>query len=70
MTDAQWWELAAPAFSKVFDPARFPVAARVGQAAGEAHQAAFDVDHEYEFGLDRVLDGLTTLVGSQVGMGT
>jgi AcrR family transcriptional regulator len=62
MTDAQWWEIAGPALSEVFDPARFPVAGRVGQAAGEAHQAAFDVDHEYAFGLDRVLEGLATLI--------
>ncbi|MEV6846168.1 TetR/AcrR family transcriptional regulator [Actinoplanes sp. NPDC051411] len=62
MTDAQWWEAAAPALSKVFDPARFPVAGRVGQAAGEAHQAAFDVEHEYSFGLDRVIEGLAALI--------
>jgi AcrR family transcriptional regulator len=62
MTDAQWWEAAAPALSEVFDPARFPVAGRVGQAAGEAHQAAFDVEHEYAFGLDRLIEGLATLV--------
>jgi AcrR family transcriptional regulator len=64
ITDAQWWEAAAPALAKVFDPARHPVADRVGTAAGHAHQAAYDVEHEYAFGLDRIIDGLAVLIDS------
>jgi AcrR family transcriptional regulator len=62
ITDAQWWSKQAPLLERVFDAARFPVAARVGAAAGEEHQAAVDPVHAFEFGLERVLDGIDALV--------
>jgi AcrR family transcriptional regulator len=62
LTDEQWWEASAPLLAKVFDASRFPVAARVGAAAGEAHNAAFDPQHAFEFGLQRILDGIEALV--------
>ena len=62
LTDEQWWEAAAPALAEVYQPGRFPVADRVGQAAGQAHQAAFDAEHEYAFGLDRLIEGIAALV--------
>jgi hypothetical protein len=37
-------------------------ASRVGGAAGTAHGAAYDPDHAYTFGLQRVLDGLGSLI--------
>nr|WP_260115423.1 TetR/AcrR family transcriptional regulator [Pseudoduganella guangdongensis] len=57
-TDAQWWARYEQAFQDVFDAARFPLAARVGRAAGEAYQAAHDPQRAFEFGLARLLDGL------------
>ncbi|MDG4826118.1 TetR/AcrR family transcriptional regulator [Asanoa sp. WMMD1127] len=57
MTDDQWWAVQAPLLEKVFDPERFPVAARVGAAAGEAY-GLVDADHAFEFGLRRLLDGI------------
>lgn len=62
MTDSQWWEVAGPALAAVFDPGRFPVADRVGMAAGAAHQAAFSPEHEYVFGLERTIDGIAALI--------
>lgn len=62
VTDGQWWEAAAPALAEVYEPGRFPVADRVGQAAGQAHQAAYDVEHEYAFGLDRLIAGIAALI--------
>jgi hypothetical protein len=53
---------AGPLLAEVFDPADFPIAARVGQAAGQAHQAARNPEHAYAFGLDRLLEGVATLV--------
>ncbi|MEV6319925.1 TetR/AcrR family transcriptional regulator C-terminal domain-containing protein [Nocardia sp. NPDC051787] len=58
MSDRQWWERAAPVLARVFDAERYPLAARVGAAAGQAHDAAYSADHAYEFGLALVLDGL------------
>ncbi|ONI86642.1 TetR family transcriptional regulator [Saccharothrix sp. ALI-22-I] len=65
LTDEQWWHAAAPFLAKVFDPQRFPTAARVGAAAGEAHGAAHDGEHAFTFGLERVLDGIEALVRSR-----
>jgi AcrR family transcriptional regulator len=62
MTDQQWWSAHAPLLSQLVDRDRFPTAARVGTAAGEAHGAAYDPDHAFEFGLQRVLDGIEVLV--------
>jgi hypothetical protein len=62
MADEQWWAEVAPLLEKVFDPDRYPIAARVGQAAGEEYNAAYSPDRAYEFGLARLLDGLGALI--------
>ncbi|MCP2330426.1 TetR/AcrR family transcriptional regulator [Actinoalloteichus caeruleus] len=62
MSDEQWWAAHAPHLTRVLDPDRFPVAARVGAAAGTAHRAPHDPAHDFEFGLLRVLDGIEALV--------
>lgn len=62
MTDEQWWAANADLLARVFDAERYPVAARVGAAAGAAHGGAYHPDHAYAFGLARVLDGLAALV--------
>ncbi|MGW4531635.1 TetR/AcrR family transcriptional regulator C-terminal domain-containing protein [Nocardia sp. NPDC004340] len=61
-SDHDWWERAAPLLARVFDAERYPLAARVGEAAGQAHDSAYSADHAYEFGLARVLDGLAGLI--------
>ncbi|MFG1707603.1 TetR/AcrR family transcriptional regulator [Nonomuraea sp. M3C6] len=65
MTDQQWWAAHAPFLSRISDPSRFPTAARVGQAAGEALNAAYSPEHAFEFGLQRVLDGIEALVNTR-----
>ncbi len=60
--DGEWWQSVAPHFEKVFDPGRFPLAARVGTSAGEYHNAAFAPAHAFEFGLARLLDGVGALI--------
>ncbi|QQQ79738.1 TetR/AcrR family transcriptional regulator C-terminal domain-containing protein [Saccharothrix sp. 6-C] len=62
LTDEQWWHSAAPLLARVLDPARYPLATRVGAAAGQTHGAAYDGEHAFTFGLDRVLDGVQALV--------
>ncbi|MEV7020549.1 TetR/AcrR family transcriptional regulator C-terminal domain-containing protein [Kitasatospora sp. NPDC093558] len=62
LTDEQWWAANAGLLARVFDAERYPVAARVGAAAGAAHGGAYDPDHAYAFGLARVLDGLAALI--------
>jgi AcrR family transcriptional regulator len=62
MSDRQWWQANAPLLEKVFDAEKYPTAVRVGTAAGEAHGAAYDADHAYAFGLERVLDSFEALL--------
>lgn len=61
-TDDEWWAEIAPQLEKVYDPERFPLATRVGAAAGEEYQAALDPGRAFEFGLARLLDGVAALV--------
>ena len=62
MDDAQWWAANAPLLARILDEDAYPLAARVGSAAGAAHGGAYDPDHAYRFGLDRVLDGLAAII--------
>lgn len=64
MTDAQWWETHQPILDELIDASKFPLGSRVGNAAGAAHNAAYDPEHAFEFGLARVLDGVAVLVES------
>ena len=65
LTDEEWWRARAPILERVFDHERFPLAVRVGSAAGEAHGSAYDPAHAFEFGLHRILDGIQTLVDAR-----
>lgn len=60
--DQRWWEANAPLLERVLDPGRYPLASRVGSAAGAAHGAAYSPEHTWNFGLARVLDGLAALI--------
>lgn len=62
MDDEAWWAAMAPWLNRVFDPGQYPIAARVGTAAGEYHQTAYDPEHAFAFGLNRLLDGIETLI--------
>jgi AcrR family transcriptional regulator len=65
MTDQQWWEANSPLLSAVMDHTRFPLASVVGQAVGTAYGSAYDATHNFEFGLQRILDGIEALVNSR-----
>jgi len=63
-SDVQWWKNLEPALAAMMDPAAFPLGSRVGRAAGEYHQGAGDPRHSLDFGLERILDGVTALIDS------
>ena len=62
MSDQQWWAANAGLLNRVLDEEAFPLAVRVGSAAGVAHGSAHDPEHAYHFGLQRLLDGLAALI--------
>jgi AcrR family transcriptional regulator len=67
MDDAAWWAATGPWLAKVLDPEHYPVASRVGTTTGQHYQAVADPDHAFEFGLQRVLDGIELLVQRRGG---
>jgi hypothetical protein len=62
MSDEEWWDKNARVLAQVFDETKYPTAARVGAATGAAYRGAYSPLHAYEFGLQRVLDGLGVLI--------
>lgn len=63
LSELEWWEANAEALGEVMQYRSFPLAGRVGTAAGEAYQAASDPARELEFGLARIVDGLLAHLG-------
>ncbi len=62
LTDEQWWAARAPILERVIEPGAYATAARVGTAAGEAHNAAYAPVHAFAFGLQRIFDGVEFLI--------
>jgi len=56
--DAEWWEAVGPLLAEVVSPERYPLASRVGSAAGAEQGGAYDPERAYAFGLELILDGL------------
>jgi AcrR family transcriptional regulator len=65
MDDSRWWSANAPLLARVFDERAYPLAARVGAAAGAAHAGAYNAEHAYRFGLARIIDGIDALLRSK-----
>jgi hypothetical protein len=65
MTDAEWWLTHAPLLDKIIDPTRFPVATRVGTAAGQEYQGVSSPEFALTFGLERILAGIADLIASK-----
>lgn len=60
--DSAWWSEAGPLLERFLTAEAYPLASRVGTAAGTEHGAAYDPDSAYSFGIERVLDGLGALI--------
>ncbi|SNR64045.1 TetR/AcrR family transcriptional regulator [Blastococcus mobilis] len=62
ITEDRWWTAMAPHAARFFDVERFPTAARVGPVAGKDRQTAHAPERSFEFGLERLLDGIGVLI--------
>ena len=67
MTDKEWWLAHVPHLDKIADAQRFPLATRVGTTVGSEFDAPYDSDHAFEYGLARLLDGVSALVENRSG---
>jgi hypothetical protein len=67
MADEHWWHVYGPLLGTVVDRTRYPMAARVGAVAGAAHGIAQPADYMFDFGLQRLLDGIDVFIRSRAG---
>ncbi len=56
-----WWQREGALLAELGIGERFPLASRIGTAAGQASGAARDVEHAFTFGLAVILDGIDAL---------
>ncbi|WP_150250989.1 TetR/AcrR family transcriptional regulator [Nocardiopsis deserti] len=69
MTDGQWWSTHGPLLAAFTRDSDYPLASRVGSTVGREHRTVYSSDHEFAFGLERVLDGVRVLVDSRSDRG-
>ena len=62
MTDEQWWAMNTPLLHGLVDPARYPTTVRIGEAYKSGKMPGPDPERNFEFGLQRVLDGIATFI--------
>lgn len=62
MTDKEWWLAHVPHLDQIGDLVKFPLSSRVGTAVGNEFDAPYDAEHAFEYGLERLLDGVSALV--------
>ncbi|MEU5878950.1 TetR/AcrR family transcriptional regulator [Spirillospora sp. NPDC047279] len=65
MTDEEWWEITAPVLETVIRPGDYPLGERVGTAAAQVYGGAIGPEHAFEFGLQRILDGIEVLIAAR-----
>ncbi|BBY15531.1 TetR/AcrR family transcriptional regulator C-terminal domain-containing protein [Mycolicibacterium litorale] len=63
----QWWEREGAKLAALGIDERYPLASRIGTAAGEASGAAHDADAALAFGLDVLLNGLAAIPPATAG---
>jgi hypothetical protein len=63
----QWWAREQAALERIDIAGRYPLAARIGQAAGSSYGAAGDTSFAFTFGLDRLIADLVAHGSNQTG---
>jgi AcrR family transcriptional regulator len=65
LTDEQWWSLNEQLLQGRIDPTRYPTLVRVGQSCKIAYANGLDEAQHFDFGLQRVLDGVAAFIASK-----
>ena len=60
-TNKEWWETVGPFLQQVLGEDEFPLASRIGSAAGAKLMGAYNADHEYSFGTERIVDAVAIM---------
>jgi AcrR family transcriptional regulator len=67
MTDEQWWSMNTPLLQGLVDPAHYPTILRMGEAFKSGRVPPPDLERNFEFGLQRVLDGIAAFIAGRKG---
>lgn len=67
MTDEQWWSMNTPLLQGLVDPAHYPTVVRMGEAYRSGRVAPPNLERNFEFGLQRVLDGIEAFIAGRQG---
>jgi AcrR family transcriptional regulator len=62
ITDEQWWARNAELLQGLIDPSLYPTTVRVGESYKAAKDRGLDPARNFEFGLQRVLDGMEVFI--------
>jgi len=62
LTDEQWWALNQPLLKDKVDPGSFPTITKIGEAYQAGEIQAHDPERNFEFGLQRMLDGVEVFI--------
>jgi AcrR family transcriptional regulator len=62
ISESQWWAELTPVLQRVYDPSLFPLILRIGTEAKAARLAPTWSKKTFEFGLERILDGVAVLL--------
>ena len=65
MTDEQWWSQQGPLLVGLIEPSRYLTTVRIGEAYKAGRIPKPDRQRNFEFGLQRVLDGIETYIRSR-----
>lgn len=65
MTDEQWWSMNTPLLQGLVDPARYPTTVKIGEAYRSGRMTPPDHERNFEFGLQRVLDGVEAFIAGR-----
>ncbi|HEX3366460.1 TetR/AcrR family transcriptional regulator [Phenylobacterium sp.] len=65
MTDEQWWAMNTPLLEGLVDPARFPTTVKIGEAFKAGRMPPPNHERNFEFGLQRVLDGIESFIAGR-----
>jgi len=65
--DREWWMSRSPVLAELITPDQFPTATRVGASCRDFHEIEAKRPQNFEFGLQRVLDGVAAFVSTRRG---
>jgi len=65
ITDSEWWRASEPLLHGVVDEADYPTCVRIGDDLEKAYSDGKDYDAIFDFGLQRLLDGIGVYIAGR-----